>query len=128
MGWRDPETAMTQCKTRGGQLQSGARHLKLIRAGERNQLFHLRLPRSLIVCFNKYVLPEMDPSLGYTGSGCVYFILCVCLLPTCMHMHHMDAWDPGRQEEAIGFPGTGVMVGCKPPYRCRTTGFGSLQE
>lgn len=89
MGWRGPETAMTQCKTRGGQLQSRARHPELIRAGERNQLSHLRLLRSLTVCLNKHVLPETDPSLGYTQFWrCLFYFMFMSLAYTYAHALH----------------------------------------
>lgn len=31
------------------------------------------------------------------------------VLPTDMYVYHMGSWYPGRQEEATGLPGTGVM-------------------
>lgn len=40
------------------------------------------------------------------------------VLPAHMYVHHVHAWCPWRSEDEVGFPKTGVMNDCEPPYKC----------
>jgi hypothetical protein len=39
-------------------------------------------------------------------------------LPAWFPMYHIRVWYPGRPEEGISFPGTGVPDGCEPQHGC----------
>lgn len=56
-----------------------------------------------------------------------FIILWVGFLCACIAMHHTCSLSQ-RPEKGIECPGTGVMDGCEPPYGCRESNLGPLQE
>ena len=48
----------------------------------------------------------------------LFYFMCMNVLPACLSVHHMSAWCPGKPEEGIRFPRTGVTDGCKTPSVC----------
>lgn len=55
-------------------------------------------------------------------------ILYVCVLPTCMTVHHMYAWCPWDPTVDIRSPVTGVLDGYEPPNCCWKLNPGLLEE
>ena len=55
--------------------------------------------------------------------------MCMGVLPACMSVNHLHAWDPRRPEDDIRSPETGVIGGCKLlPYGCWELNLGPLEE
>jgi hypothetical protein len=51
--------------------------------------------------------PSLQPSCFFSTSF-YFYLMCISILPASLSVHHMCAWCPGRSEEGIGFPRTGV--------------------
>ena len=50
------------------------------------------------------------------------------LLPTCVPVYHVHVYCPGRSEEGIGSPGTGITDRCTLPSGCWELKLDSLGE
>lgn len=60
---------------------------------------------------------------------CIYFYVCIMsVLLTFMFVYHIHIWCLWKPGEGIGFPGTGVKVGYKPPCVCWELNLGPLKE
>ena len=46
------------------------------------------------------------------------FFLCLCVFPTCMSVHHVNAWCSWGLEEGIRSPETGITDYCERPCVC----------
>ena len=46
----------------------------------------------------------------------IFYFVCLAVSPAHMTLYYyMCAWCPGRPEEGIRYPGTGVIEGCESP-------------
>lgn len=54
--------------------------------------------------------------------------MCMGIFPACVSVHYLCARCLWRPEEGLGFSGTAVTDGCKPPCGCWELNSGSLEE
>lgn len=54
--------------------------------------------------------------------------MCMSALLTGISLYHMCAWNPGRLEEGIGAPGTGITDDSELPGECWELNSGPLKK
>ena len=70
-------------------------------------------------------LPNMHKVLRFIH---LLVYVCVCVLSTCMSVHHVCAWCLKKPEDDVRTHGTGVTDSCEPPDVCWELNPGPLEE
>lgn len=76
----------------------------------------------------KKLLPWARSVYSRKAKYILLVLMCVCVLPVCIRVHHMHAWCPPDSEVGIRSLGTGTVDGCKLPCRCREPSPGPVQK
>jgi hypothetical protein len=58
----------------------------------------------------------------------LFYFMCVGNLLTSMSVYCVCSWCLRRPEEGVRSPGTRVTDGCEPPYPCKESNLGTLEE